>query len=165
MKLVTQVRLTFIVKIQFHLQEQLFFSFLSRDSMCCREPLSGRIQSCDLDCIVDIVAKKISHPRSNRVEEITHSGCAELRNAVFGLIDHWKKNRYCLIEKYDSTSSGVYFINILHTAFRLVDPKSVKIQLSHQGLFKLLGSTDVKAVRRTLIKLSLASPLLGYEST
>ncbi len=49
---------------------------------------------------------------------------------------------------------AVNFINVLRTTFALVDPESVKIQLSHQGLFKLLGSTSVKAVRRTLMKLS-----------
>ncbi len=51
--------------------------------------------------------------------------------------------------------SGVNFTNILGAAFTLVDPKSVKkIKLSHQCLFKLLGSTGIKAVRRTLMKLS-----------
>ena len=36
----------------------------------------------------------------------------------------------CLIYR----SSGVNFINVLSTAFALVDPESVKIQLSHQCL-------------------------------
>jgi len=49
---------------------------------------------------------------------------------------------------------GVNYINVLRTAFALVDPESVKIQLSNQCLFTLLGSTSVKAVRRTLMKLS-----------
>ncbi len=49
---------------------------------------------------------------------------------------------------------SVNFINILCTAFALVDPKSIQIQLNHKCLFMLLGSTRVKAVRRTLIKLS-----------
>ncbi len=47
---------------------------------------------------------------------------------------------------------GVDFINALHTAFALVDPKSVRTQSSCQYLLKLLGSTSVKAVRRTLMK-------------
>jgi len=39
--------------------------------------------------------------------------------------------------------------------FALVDPQSVKkIQLSHQYLLTLLGPTSVKALRRTLMKLS-----------
>ncbi len=51
--------------------------------------------------------------------------------------------------------SGVNFIKVLPTAFTLVDPKSVKkIQLSHQYLFTLSGCARVKAVCRTLMKLS-----------
>jgi len=42
----------------------------------------------------------------------------------------------------------------LHTAFTPVAPKSLKIQSSCQYLLTLLGSTSVKAVRRTLMKLS-----------
>ncbi len=41
---------------------------------------------------------------------------------------------------------GVNLINVLRTAFTLIDSKSVKkIQLSHQYLFMLLGSVLVKA--------------------
>ena len=54
------------------------------------------------------------------------------------------------------STPGLNFINILRTAFTLVDPQSIKIQLSHQCLFMLLGFTSVKAVRRTLMKLSPA---------
>ncbi len=50
--------------------------------------------------------------------------------------------------------SGVNFINILRSTFTPVDHESVKVQLSHQCLFTLLGATSVKAVRRTLMKLS-----------
>jgi hypothetical protein len=46
----------------------------------------------------------------------------------------------------------VNFINVLHTAFALVDPESVRTQSSHQYLLTLLGSTSVKAVRRMLMK-------------
>jgi hypothetical protein len=49
---------------------------------------------------------------------------------------------------------GVNFINVLRTAFVLVDPESIKIQLSHQCLFTLSGPTSVKAVHRTLMKLT-----------
>ncbi len=48
--------------------------------------------------------------------------------------------------------TGVNFINALRTAFALVDPKSVRTRSSRQYLFTLLGSTSVKAVRRTLMK-------------
>jgi len=51
---------------------------------------------------------------------------------------------------------GVDFINVQHTAFPLVDPESAKIQLSHQYLFTLSGSTSVKAVSKTLMKLTHA---------
>jgi len=51
-------------------------------------------------------------------------------------------------------SSGVDFINVLRAAFAHVDPKSVRIQSNPQYLFTLLGSTCVKAVPRTLMKLS-----------
>ncbi len=47
---------------------------------------------------------------------------------------------------------GDDFINVLRTAFLLVDPERVRTQSSCQYLFMLLGSTGVKAVRRTLMK-------------
>ena len=47
---------------------------------------------------------------------------------------------------------GVNSINILHSAFTLIDPESVKILLSHQHLFMLLASEGIKAVRRMLMK-------------
>ena len=59
------------------------------------------------------------------------------------------------------STSGVNFINILCTAFALVDPESVKIQLSHRYLFTLLGSTSVKAVSRTLMK---STPAIDWRS-
>jgi len=52
------------------------------------------------------------------------------------------------------TPPGVNFTNILLAAFTSADFKSVRTQSSCQYLFTLLGSTSVKAVRRTLIKLS-----------
>ncbi len=42
----------------------------------------------------------------------------------------------------------------LRTGFMPVAPKSVRIQSSCQYLFTLLGSTSIKAVPRTLMKLS-----------
>jgi len=50
-------------------------------------------------------------------------------------------------------SPGVDFINILRTAFTLVDPKSVKKIDNLTVFFTLLGSACQKAVRRTLMKL------------
>jgi len=49
---------------------------------------------------------------------------------------------------------GVNFTNILHPAFTSADPKSVKIQLSCQYLFSLLGSVRIKAARKMLFKLT-----------
>jgi hypothetical protein len=48
----------------------------------------------------------------------------------------------------------VNFIYVLYGAFTHADPKNVKIQLSCQYLFTLLGSALVKAARRTLMKLT-----------
>jgi hypothetical protein len=44
--------------------------------------------------------------------------------------------------------TGVNFINILSTAFALVDPKSVRTQSNCQYLFTLLGSMSVKTVSK-----------------
>jgi len=46
------------------------------------------------------------------------------------------------------------FINVLRTAFTLTDPESVKKRVKLSIFFTLLGSTSVKAVSRTLMKLS-----------
>ncbi len=51
-------------------------------------------------------------------------------------------------------ASGADFINVLNTAFTPVASQSVRTQSSCQYFFTLLGSTGVKAVRRTLMKLS-----------
>jgi len=61
-------------------------------------------------------------------------------------------------------SPCVNFINVLHTTFMLVDPKSKKIQLSHKYLSTLSGSASVKAVRRTLMKLSPGLNLVVHYS-
>jgi len=49
---------------------------------------------------------------------------------------------------------GLDFINVLRTAFTPVVPQSIRTQSSCQYLFMLLGPTSVKAVRRTLMKLT-----------
>jgi hypothetical protein len=55
-------------------------------------------------------------------------------------------------ENNDNCRPSVNFINVLCTAFALVDPESVRTQSSCQYLFTLLGSTHIKAVRRMLMK-------------
>ncbi len=58
--------------------------------------------------------------------------------------------------------SGLNFINVLRTAFTHADPESVRIQSNPQYLFTLLGSAHVKAVRRTLMKLTPAYRISAY---
>jgi len=58
------------------------------------------------------------------------------------------------IGRENKKASSCHFINVLHTTFTIVVPNSVKIQLSHKYIFMLSGSESVKAVRRTLMKLS-----------
>ncbi len=50
--------------------------------------------------------------------------------------------------------TGVNFTYVLSAVFMLVDPESVKKQLSHQCLLRLLGSACEKAVGRTLMKVT-----------
>jgi len=50
--------------------------------------------------------------------------------------------------------SGVNFINVLRAAFTLTDPKSVKIHCQCNWIFTFLGSACIKAVGRTLMKLT-----------
>ncbi len=49
---------------------------------------------------------------------------------------------------------GLDFINVLRTAFTPVGPKSVKRYQRLDWVLTLLGPTSVKAVRRTLMKLT-----------
>ncbi len=70
----------------------------------------------------------------------------------FGPLDQWphlQKHPTCT-----GSRSGLDFINVLRTAFTPVVPQSVRTQSSHQYLFTLLEPTSVKAVRRTLMKLT-----------
>jgi len=53
------------------------------------------------------------------------------------------------------TTLGVDIINVLCTVFMPVAPQSIRTQSSCQYPFTLWGFTRVKAVRRTLMKLSL----------
>jgi hypothetical protein len=50
-------------------------------------------------------------------------------------------------------SFGVNFINI-HTAFMREDPESAKNTVKLSVFFELLGSTSIKAARKTLMKLT-----------
>ncbi len=48
----------------------------------------------------------------------------------------------------DGSSPGVNFINVLRSAFTLVDPESVKRYWQLDWILTLLGATGVKAVRK-----------------
>ena len=49
------------------------------------------------------------------------------------------------------------------TAFALVDPESIRTLSSCQYHFKLLGSTSIKSVRRTLMKSTPGvNPIIKY---
>ncbi len=61
--------------------------------------------------------------------------------------------------------SGVNFTNVLRTAFAPVDPKSVKRYWLLDWIFTLLGATGVKAVLRTLMKLSPGVNFINVERT
>jgi len=61
-----------------------------------------------------------------------------------------KNNNDCLLHLLLVSISSTY----LRAAFMPVAPQSVRTQSSCQYLFTLLGSTRVKDVRRTLMKLS-----------
>jgi len=49
---------------------------------------------------------------------------------------------------YSVAKTGVNFINVLRTAFTLVDPKSVKRNWQLDWILTLLGATGVKAVHK-----------------
>ncbi len=55
-----------------------------------------------------------------------------------------------------SPCSVVNFINVLHKAFTHIDPKSVKRYRRLDWVLTLWGATGIKAVRKTLVKLTPA---------
>ncbi len=54
----------------------------------------------------------------------------------------------------DSQISSVYFINVLCTAFALIDPESVKITVKSSVSFYAFGIYKCKSCTQTLMKLS-----------
>ena len=59
--------------------------------------------------------------------------------------------------------SGVNFINVLRTSFMRADPKSVKNAVMLSIFFTLLGSTDVIAAHKMLVKLTAGQGLSTRE--
>jgi len=62
-----------------------------------------------------------------------------------------------------TASSGVNFTNILHKAFTCEDPKSTKNTVKPSVFFALLGSDGVKALRKMLVKSTLAQLFCSRE--
>jgi len=58
-------------------------------------------------------------------------------------------------KSFIESALGLNFINVIPTAFTRADPKSVRTQSSRQYLFPFLGSACIKAVLKTLMKLTL----------
>ena len=84
----------------------------------------------NLDCITGLLLRLLPYPLRCRLDESVHSLLSKLQQP------------------------GLNFINVLHTAFMLVGPKSIRIQSSSWYFFTLLGSMCAKAARRTLMKLT-----------
>jgi len=75
---------------------------------------------------------------------------------------HWISDHFCYSQSTLNVevwlSRGVNFIIVLQAAFTCADPESVKIKLSCQYLFTLLGYVGVKAASRMLMKLTPCLP-------
>jgi len=65
----------------------------------------------------------------------------------------WLKTKFCIVCVQNQVQ-GVNFTSILCRTFTRSDPKSVKKTVKLSIFFTLSGSTSVKAVRRTLMKLT-----------
>jgi len=64
------------------------------------------------------------------------------------LLENQNNKKVWVSQKQSFALPWINFINILHKAFTRPNPKSVKIQLSCQYLFTLLGSEDIKAAHK-----------------
>jgi len=85
-----------------------------------------------------IVTQLLKHTKSAKKESLSFSSQAPLSED--SEIVPW--------------SPGVNFINILHAAFTLVDPKSIKKIDNLTVIFTILGSSQRKAVHKMLMKLT-----------
>ena len=56
--------------------------------------------------------------------------------------------------QFEYETPGVNFTNILQAAFTRADPKIAKKTVKFSSFIALLGSSHVKAARRTLVKLT-----------
>jgi len=78
----------------------------------------------------------------------------ELRTLPLWIETDGDTQQKLLNENMATTEPGVNFSNVLHGAFTLIIPKSAKNTVKSSVFFTLLGSASVKAVCRTLMKLS-----------
>jgi len=63
-------------------------------------------------------------------------------------------NKFLIKRKNFSPTSGLNFINALHTTFTCAYPTSVKKTVKFSIFFTLSGSKSVKAAHKTLVKLT-----------
>jgi len=77
------------------------------------------------------------------------------------LIPRTEHNVLMKRKRWVGPTLGLNFINILSTAFTCADPKSIKKTVKLSNFFTLSGSMSVKAVRRMLMKFTLA--VYGHE--
>ncbi len=104
------------------------------------------LESRDFLKFIDLIVRKVKI----KVGKVLSAKSTTCRNQF----KEAKFSKYGQRTKNNLSSPGVDFINVRRTAFLLVGPKSVRIQSSSQNFFTLLGSTSVKAVGRTLMKLT-----------
>jgi len=93
-----------------------------------------------------IFCLKMAYSKSNR----------QVLSIIYGLFSVENK----LLQRFPARChdwAELNFTNVLRAAFTLVDPKSIKKIDNLTVFFMLLGSAHVKAVRRTLMKLSPCS--------
>jgi len=79
---------------------------------------------------------------------------SQAKSRLFGFISIFPLEFYYFILRWNvsAVQPGVNFANVLQAAFTSKNPKSTKSQLNHQFLFALLGSEDIKAVCKILVK-------------
>ncbi len=98
---------------------------------------------------------------SFREEQLYFIGFARKIRTYLWLLNWWERFWFALFWSQPDTDSdprrsGVNFINMLWPAFMLVYPKSDKNKVKLSVFFALLGSVCIKAVRKTLMKLTPA---------
>jgi len=76
---------------------------------------------------------------------------SSIEYSILGLLMKFSSTRVIAIKYFEIPRPSVNFINILCTAFMLVDPKSIKNTVKSLVSFYAFGSAFVKYVRRVLL--------------